>query len=141
MAEARHKPIAEQVIVITGASSGIGLATAQAAALQGARLVLAARSSEAPVRIANRLAEVSGCDAIAVTADVGHRADVQHVVDAAIGRYGRIGTWVNDAGVGMYGRLEEVDEKDSRRLFDTNFWGVAHGSLAALPHLKVTGEH
>ena len=58
---------------------------------------------------------------------------------AAVDRFGRIDTWVNNAGVSIYGRLDEVTEEDSRRLFDTNFWGVVNGSLAALPHLKRQG--
>lgn len=59
---------------------------------------------------------------------------------AAINRFGRIDTWINDAGVSIYGRLDEVSEADSRRLFDTNFWGVVNGSLAALPHLRAGGD-
>jgi NADP-dependent 3-hydroxy acid dehydrogenase YdfG len=132
------KPLDEQVIVITGASSGIGLATAQAAAQAGAKLVLAARSE-------GRLAEVveaindEGGQAIYVVADVGNQAEVRRIAESAIERFGRIDTWVNDAGVAIYGRLEQVDDADSRRLFDTNFWGVVYGSLAALPHLRRNG--
>jgi short-subunit dehydrogenase len=139
MADARHKPLREQVIVITGASSGIGLATAEAAAAQGARLVLAARSTETLREIASRLSLQSGCEAVAVTADVGRRDDMQRLAVEAVTHFGRIDTWINDAGVSIYGRLEEVDEADSRRLFDTNFWGVVNGSLAALPHLRTSG--
>ena len=132
------KPLDEQVIVITGASSGIGLATAQAAAQAGSKLVLAARSEA-------RLAEVveainaEGGEAIYVVADVGVSDDVRRIADVAIQRFGRVDTWVNDAGVAIYGRLEEVSDADSRRLFDTNFWGVVYGSLAALPHLRKNG--
>lgn len=64
---------------------------------------------------------------------------MRHVADAAVERFGRIDTWVNDAGVAIYGRLDEVSDSDSRRLLDTNFWGVVYGSLAALPHLKRNG--
>src|SRR5690606_6572309 len=56
-----------------------------------------------------------------------------------IARFGRIDTWINNAGISIFGRLEEVTEEDSRRLFDTNFWGVVHGSLAALPYLRKNG--
>jgi short-subunit dehydrogenase len=132
------KPVEEQVIVITGASSGIGLATAQEAARRGAKLVLAARSSETLSQLAARI-NAEGGDAIAVTVDVADRAQVQRVADAAIARFGRIDSWVNDAGVSIYGRLDEVSEEDSRRLFDTNFWGVVNGSLVALPHLREAG--
>src|SRR3954470_12060295 len=129
------KPLKEQVIVITGASSGIGLATAESAAKQGAKLVLAARSGTTLEEIVGRIKNTGG-EAVAVTADVADRKQVQRIVDAAISQFGRIDTWINDAGVAIYGRLEEVEEEDSRRLFDTNFWGVVNGSLAALPHLR-----
>ena len=61
------------------------------------------------------------------------------IVSAALERFHRIDTWVNNAGVSIYGRLDEVSDADSRRLFETNFWGIVNGSLAALPHLKTTG--
>lgn len=132
------KPLNEQVIVITGASSGIGLATAQEAARRGASVVLAARSDEALERIVADI-EKEGGKAIAVSCDVSDRSQVQRVADAAIKRFGRIDTWVNNAGLSIYGRLDEVSEADSRRLFDTNFWGIYNGSLVALPFLRRDG--
>jgi NADP-dependent 3-hydroxy acid dehydrogenase YdfG len=132
------KPLDQQVIVITGASSGIGLATALSAAAAGAKLVLAARSEQTLGEIVKGIKDAGG-DAISVVADVGDRQQVEKVAEAAIGKYGRIDTWVNDAGVSIYGRLDKVTEEDSRRLFDTNFWGVVNGSLAALPHLRREG--
>ena len=129
------KPLDQQVIVITGASSGIGLATAQLAAERGAKLVLVARSGETLSELAALINEAGG-EAICVVADVGSRDEVLAAAQAALNRFGRIDTWVNDAGVSIYGRLDQVSEADSRRLFDTNFWGVVNGSLAALPHLK-----
>jgi len=132
------KKLADQVIVITGASSGIGLATAETAAKKGARVVLAARSGEALEEIAGRISAAGG-EALAVTCDVSERAQVDRLAEAAVARFGRIDTWVNDAGIAIYGRLDEVSEEDSRKLFDTNFWGLVNGSLAALPHLKRGG--
>jgi short-subunit dehydrogenase len=132
------KPLDQQVIVITGASSGIGLATAETAAGKGAKVVLAARSDQALTDLANRI-NASGGEALAVPCDVADRSQVLAVAEAAISRFGRIDTWVNNAGIGMYGRLDEVSEEDGRRLFDINFWGLVHGSLAALPHLKTNG--
>src|SRR5690606_20442878 len=67
------------------------------------------------------------------------RAQLESVARAAIQRFGRIDTWVNDAGVSIYGRLDEVSEEDGRRLFDVNFWGVVNGSLVALPRLRENG--
>ena len=132
------KPLHEQVMVITGASSGIGLATARAAAAQGARLVLSSRNEGALQDLVEQIAAAGG-EAIHVTADVGRREDVQKIADAAVERFGGFDTWVNNAGHSIYGRLEEVTDEDSRRMFDTNFWGVVHGSLVALPQLKRRG--
>lgn len=132
------KPLNEQVIVITGASSGIGLATAEDAAKEGAKLVLAARSARTLEEIVQRI-NAAGGEAISVEADVGDRRQVQQIAEAAIGRFGRIDTWINNAGVSIYGRLHEVSDEDNRRLFDTNFWGVVYGSQVALPHLVKQG--
>lgn len=132
------KPLREQVIVITGASSGIGLATARAAAEAGARVVLAARSREALSAVERQITQAGG-QAIHVVADVGRREDVQRVADAAIERFGGFDTWVNNAGISIWGRLEQVSDEDHRRLFDTNFWGIVHGSTIAVDHLKRRG--
>ncbi|RZI82463.1 MAG: SDR family NAD(P)-dependent oxidoreductase [Rubrivivax sp.] len=132
------KPLDQQVIVITGASSGIGLATALAAARQGARLVLAARSKMTLDEVVAQI-NADGGQAIAVQADIGDRAQVEQIAAAAIERFGQIDTWINDAGVSIFGRLDEVSDEDSQRLFQTNFWGVVYGSLVALPYLKARG--
>ena len=132
------KPLNRQVMVITGATSGIGLATAQEAAKQGARLVLAARGADVLEAVVAGLDEL-GFEAIGVVADVADRAQVERIAQAAIDRFGRIDTWVNNAGGTIYGRLDQVSEEDSRRLFDINFWGMVHGSLVALPHLRKGG--
>jgi short-subunit dehydrogenase len=132
------KPLNQQVIVITGASSGIGLATAQDAARAGAKLVLVARSGDVLEAIVASLAR-QGREAIHVVADVADREQVQRVADAAIAHFGRIDTWANVAGTTIYGRIDQVSEADNRRLFDVNFWGMVNGSLAALPHLRRQG--
>jgi len=129
------KPLDEQVIVITGASSGIGLCTAAMAADKGCKLVLAARSEDVLEELCNEI-RVAGGEAVYCVADVGKREDVEAIARVAIERFGRIDTWVNDAGVAIYGRVWEVSDADSRRLFDTNFWGVVYGSLVALPYLR-----
>lgn len=133
----RHdlKPIRDQVMVITGASSGIGLATAVEAANQGAKVVLSARSESTLAEVASRI-QGNGGEACYVAADVADRTQVQRIAEVAIEKYGRIDTWVNDAGISIFGRLDEVSDEDNRRLFDTNFWGVVNGSLVALPYLK-----
>ena len=129
------KPLKDQVIVITGASSGIGLTTARMAAAAAARLVLAARNHDALGRLEREI-NASGGESCHIDADVGSEADVRRVAEQAVTRFGGFDTWVNNAGVTVYGRLEEVDHEDHLRLFETNFWGVVHGSLAAVRHLK-----
>ena len=135
MSASSLKPLNQQVMVITGASSGIGLCTAKLAAERGAKVVLVARSAETLKKLVTQITNAGG-EAIYVVADVADREKIQAAVQEALARFGRIDTWINDAGVSIYGRLEEVSDADSRRLFDTNFWGVVNGSLAALPHLK-----
>lgn len=132
------KDLDQQVIVITGASSGIGLCTAESAAKRGAKVVLCARSENTLKDVVDRINSAGG-EAISVAADVADRKQLEAVANAAISRFGRIDTWVNNAGVAIYGRLDEVSEQDSRRLFDTNFWGVVNGSLVALPYLRENG--
>jgi short-subunit dehydrogenase len=132
------KRIEDQVVVITGASSGIGLATAKMAAELGARVVLAARDPEG---LASACVEIegSGGRAITVIADVANLDDVHSIADRATEAFGGFDTWVNNAGVSIYGPIEEVPIEDARRLFDVNYWGVVHGSLTAVAHLKDHG--
>ena len=132
------KPLKEQVIVITGASSGIGLCTAESAAKQGAKVVLAARSDNALADAVGRILAQQG-EGFHVQADVSCRPELQKVAEEAMSRFGRIDTWVNNAGTSIYGRLDQVSDEDSRRLFEINFWGVVYGSLVALPYLKLDG--
>jgi short-subunit dehydrogenase len=132
------RKINEQVMVITGATSGIGLTTARMAAEQCAKLVLAARSSDALDQLASELRR-TGTQVATVVADVGKPADVERIGHAAMERFGRIDTWVNNAGISIFGRNEDVSLEDMQRLFDTNYWGVVHGSLEAVKHMKARG--
>ena len=135
----RQKPVEEQVIVITGASSGIGLATAHAFRSRGVKgLVLVARNEEALRSIAD---ELSGgrTYAIAVTADVSRREDLERVARTAIDTFGGFDTWVNDAAVALYGNVAEIPIEDQRQLFEVNYWGVVNGSMIAADHLRHRG--
>jgi NAD(P)-dependent dehydrogenase (short-subunit alcohol dehydrogenase family) len=136
----RLKPLAQQVIVITGATSGIGLVTARKAAKGGARLVLAARNQHALDQITAELRH-DGSEVVAVATDVGKEMQVHRLAQAAIQRFGGFDTWVNNAGVSIYGSLVDISLEDQRRLFDTNFWGVVHGSREAVKVLRRSDQY
>jgi len=132
------KKLEEQVIVITGASSGIGLATARMGARRGAKVVVAARSEGALDQLVNEIRS-SGGQAAAVVADVGREGEVKRIADEAEKQFGGIDTWVNDAAGSIYGKIEEVSLDDARKLFETNFWGTVYGSRIAVERLKRRG--
>ena len=130
----------EQVVVITGASSGIGRETALLFGEHEASVVLAARNETALRDVAEQIERQGGRAHVVVT-DVSEWDQVERLVLEAITRFGRIDTWVNNAGLAIYGRLDEVPDEDSRKLFDVNFWGVVYGSLVALPFLLRRRTH
>lgn len=132
------KKLSDQIIVLTGATSGIGLVTARQAARRGAKLVLAARNEEALNQLCLELNAGREC-AVCVAADVGIEADVRKIAQTAIDKFGSFDTWINNAGVSIFGKLADVPLEDQKRLLDTNFWGVVHGSLIAVEHLKQRG--
>lgn len=125
-------------MVITGASSGIGLVTARMAAKRGVRVVLNARNEDALQRVTKEI-NAEGGKATYVTGDVGRFVDVQRIADETIRRFGGFDTWVNNAGVSIYGPVLNQSLQDQRRLFDTNYWGVVHGSMVACAHLRSRG--
>ena len=132
------KPLSEQVIVITGASSGIGLATARKATKVGAKVLLVARNEAALKAV---VAEIDAAGGVAdyIVADVGDEADIKAVVDKAGVRFGGFDTWINNAGVGIYASLAETPTAEHARLFKTNYWGTVFGSLAAVDYLRIRG--
>jgi short-subunit dehydrogenase len=132
------KRLKDQVLVITGASSGIGLVTARMAAAHGARLVLAARNEEALKELTAEL-NGKGHSAVYTVADVGQEEDVIRISDLAIATYGTFDTWVNNAGVSIFGKATMVEIADMKRMFDTNFWGTVYGSRLAVKHFKERG--
>ena len=132
------KSVRDQVMVITGVTSGIGLCTARLAAARGAMLVLAARNEEGLQRLTDEI-NSSGGSAVYVRADVGNEGDVKKIAAEALNKFGNFDTWVNNAAISIYGKLDDVPIEDFRRLFETNFWGVVYGSLTAAEHLRNRG--
>ena len=132
------KPLADQVILITGASSGIGLVTAKMAAARGAKVMLVARSLDALAEAVGEI-EAAGGDADFAVADVGVAEQVRAAAAKAIARFGRIDTWVNDAGVAIYAKLVDTPADEHERLFRTNYFGAVNGALTAVAHLRDKG--
>jgi short-subunit dehydrogenase len=132
------KKLADQVMVITGATSGIGLATAKRAAQRGARVVLCSRNDRELQETVTAIQEAGGI-AVAVVADVSNPEDMERLASTAIETFGSLDTWVNNAGVSFYGRLTEVAIEDMRQLFEVNFWGMVYGSRAAVARLAGSG--
>lgn len=133
------KSLDQQVVVLTGASSGIGRETAKLFASRGARLVLAARNSEALDAVVAEC-ERAGSTAIAVQTDVSSYDEMTGLAQAAVDKFGRIDIWVNNASVSLYGTVEELDIAEIHRVIDVNLLGTIHGIKAALPHLRRAGS-
>ena len=132
------KPLNQQVVVISGAASGIGRASAKRFAAGGARVVVGARSASGVAAILQDIKDAGG-QAVGMEMDVSHRDQVEALAALAIQTYGRIDTWVNNAGVSIYSRFEDVTEEEVRRLFDVNFMGQMYGMWTALPLLRQNG--
>ncbi|MGN9894858.1 SDR family oxidoreductase [Micromonospora sp. L31] len=131
--------VRDAVVVITGASSGIGRATALAFADKGAAVVLAARREEALAEVAAECAQ-RGAQALVVPTDVTDPVAVEALGRRAAERFGRIDVWVNNAAVTVFGPFEETPLQDIRRVLDVNVMGYVHGARTALPYLREQGQ-
>ena len=132
------KPLSDQVMVIVGGSSGIGLATARRAAAAGARVVLAARNSEALDEVVVAIRNKGG-EASAIDLDIAEEGAAKRLLDHALETFGRVDTWVNDAAAAMYARVEDVSLEEHRRVFDVGYFGLVEASLVAAKYLRAKG--
>jgi short-subunit dehydrogenase len=136
---AGRPPLDEQVVVITGASSGIGRETALLFGHRGASVVAAARNEEA---LRSLVAEIerSGGQAAAIVTDVAEYADVERLAEGAVERFGRIDTWINDAGVAVYAPVTDLTPDELERVVQVNLLGVIYGSKAAAQRMIPRGH-
>lgn len=133
------RKVRDSVVVITGASSGIGRATALAFARRGATVVLAARREQPLQELADQCQRL-GTYALAVPTDVTDEQAVQSLARTAIEQFGHIDVWVNNAGVSLFARFEEAPSDAYRRVIETNLFGTIHGARAALPYFREQGS-
>ncbi len=125
-----------KVVVITGASSGIGAALAKNLGSKGNRLVLGARREE----LLGQVARESGAEAIPVVADVTRREDVERLRDVAIGKFGHVDVWVNNAGRGTGKTVMELTDWEFQNIIDVVLKSVLHGMQVIVPHFQERGE-
>jgi short-subunit dehydrogenase len=139
MGRIKLKPLNKQTIVILGASSGMGLATARLAAAAGAQVFLGSRDAEVLERVCAEI-NAKGGTADFVALDVASETSVNDFADAAVKRFGGFDTWVNVAGVCLVGPFKDILMADHRRVFEVNYWGLVYGSLAAVRHFRQEGK-
>ena len=132
------KPINEQVVVVFGASSGIGRIAALDFAKRGAKVVVAARSESGLKSLVEEI-ESNGGEAFYRIADAADYEQVKAVADGTVEKFGRLDTWVHSAATFIFARVEQTEPEEYKRLIEVNLLGQIYGAKAALPYLKISG--
>lgn len=127
-----YNQIESKVVIVTGASSGIGKAIALKLSKFGARLILSGRRMEQLEKVEDEIKSAGG-EAICVTTDVRHKVDMENLVNAAVKKYGRLDVIINNAGVAQVSRIDELDTDGWEEMIDINLKGVLYGMAAAIP--------
>ena len=133
------KPIDQQVVVVVGASSGIGRDTALKFAQKGAKVVVSARSKEGLATLVEEISAMGG-SAIAVPADVADFNQVKEIAEKTIEHFGRLDTWVHLAATSVFATFDNVTPEEFKRVIDVNLMGQAYGAMVAIPYLKREGR-
>lgn len=132
------RPIYKQVIVITGATSGIGQTTIRMAVEQGAKVFMIARNEDELQHMQDEM-RANAYDTAYTVADESDVEQLQYAADRCIATFGRIDTWINNADISVYGEVKDSTEEEARRLFDTNFWGLVNGCKVATQFMSEKG--
>jgi short-subunit dehydrogenase len=134
-----HYQSKDRVAVITGASSGIGRATAHELARRGAKVIVASRNKQALNEVVKECRKYDG-EALAMVTDVTREDEVDSLARFAVEKFGKIDIWINNAAVTLFGRFEEVPTEDIRRVVETNLFGYIYGTRAAIPRFREQGS-
>jgi NAD(P)-dependent dehydrogenase (short-subunit alcohol dehydrogenase family) len=133
------RPLDEQVVIVVGATSGIGRESALRFARHGARLIVTARDEAALGRLADELHAEGSPGVATIAGDVADPSHAPAIVELATMRFGRVDTWAHVAGVEVYATLEETTPDEFRRVIEVNLLGTAYAAMAALPALRASG--
>jgi short-subunit dehydrogenase len=138
--KSRRKSLKDQVIVITGASTGIGKAYAIAFAREGAKIVLAARTTEKIEELAEEIKVKYNVETLAVTTDVSKEEDARELIEKTLDKFGHVDILINNAGIATYGYFHNNNMEDLKRIMDVNFWGAVYCTHAVIPAMIKRGK-